>query len=284
MKMKIGLRAGHSDNCTGAIGILDEHDQMKLYYQSVKSVLEKYGHVIIDCNSNGSTASEELSEGANTANYNNVALFVSLHMNASNGQGHGTEALVSSTSSGAYSYANNLCINFSNLGFTNRGVKTSTGFYEMNHIAAPNIIFEICFCDSETDIAIYNKYSLEKLAYAFANALDNNIPKDALTLKFGWNQDSTGWWYCTDLDNQYYYKDVWKEIDKDWYSFDSRGYARESVWLNDKGKWYYLKDSCKMAKSESLWINSNCYCFDENGSLYVDSITADDQKVDDTEA
>lgn len=26
--MKIGLRAGHSDNCTGAIGIVDEHEEM----------------------------------------------------------------------------------------------------------------------------------------------------------------------------------------------------------------------------------------------------------------
>ena len=32
--MKIGLRAGHSDNCTGAVGIVDEHAQMKLYYSA----------------------------------------------------------------------------------------------------------------------------------------------------------------------------------------------------------------------------------------------------------
>lgn len=176
--MKIGLRAGHSDNCTGAIGIVDEHEQMKKYYAAVKSVFESYGHTVIDCNSNANTPGGELSEGANKANSNNVDLFISLHMNASNGQGHGTEALVSSTSSGAYGYANNLCSNFSALGFTNRGVKTSSGLYEMRHVAAPNIIFEICFCDSQTDIDIYNKYSWDQLAYAFCNAIDSNIIKD----------------------------------------------------------------------------------------------------------
>mgnify|MGYP001497772428 CR=1 FL=1 len=174
--MKIGLRAGHSDNCTGAIGIVDEHQQMKLYYAAVKAVLEKYGHIVIDCNSNGSTANAELSEGATKANNNNVDLFVSLHMNASDGQGHGIEAWVSSTSSKAYNYATNLCTNFSNLGFANRGVKTSTGLYEMNNVKAPNIIFEICFCDSQIDIDIFNKYSWDQLAYSFCNAIDNNIP------------------------------------------------------------------------------------------------------------
>jgi N-acetylmuramoyl-L-alanine amidase len=175
--MKIGLRAGHSDNCTGAIGIVDEHEQMKKYYSSVKAVFETYGHTVIDCNSNANTPGGELSEGAGKANNNNVDLFISLHMNASDGQGHGTEAWVSSTSSKAYGYAYNLCSNFAALGFTNRGVKTSNGLYEMNHISAPNIISEICFCDSQEDIDIYNKYSWEQLAYAFCNAIDSNIPK-----------------------------------------------------------------------------------------------------------
>ena len=35
-KMKIGLRAGHSGNSKGAIGIVDEHEQMKLYYGKIK--------------------------------------------------------------------------------------------------------------------------------------------------------------------------------------------------------------------------------------------------------
>lgn len=48
--------------------------------------------------------------------------------------------------------------------------------YEMNHIEADNIIFEICFCDSQKDIEIYNKYSWEQLAYRFCNAIDYNIP------------------------------------------------------------------------------------------------------------
>ena len=46
----------------------------------------------------------------------------------------------------------------------------------MKNIKAPNIIFEICFCDSKTDIDIYNKYSWEQLAHKLSNAIDGNIP------------------------------------------------------------------------------------------------------------
>lgn len=287
-KMKIGLRAGHSDNCTGAVGIVDEHNQMKLYYSAIKSVLEKYGHTVIDCNSNASSEGAELSEGATIANNNGVDLFVSLHMNCFNGSAHGVEALVSSESSGSYAYAQRLVDNFVAIGLTNRGVKCES-LYEMNHVSAPNIIFELLFCDSETDIAIYNQYSFEQLAYRFCNAIDSNIPvsggsnSSVSTTKLGWNQNSTGWWYCTDVANGYYYKDVWKLIDGEWYSFDGRGYARQKTWYKDK-LWYYLKDSCKMAKSEWLWIEGECYCFNKDGALYVSCTTPDGYKVDENGA
>lgn len=173
--MRIGLRAGHSPNCLGAMGLVNEHEQMKKYYVAIKTVLEKYGHVVIDCNSYGGSAGAELSEGAAKANSTTLDLFVSLHMNASNGLGHGTEALVSSSNSGAFTYAQNLCTNFGALGFTNRGVKFKQ-LYEMNNIKAANIIFETCFCDNSQDIAIYSKYSWEELAYRFCNAIDKNIP------------------------------------------------------------------------------------------------------------
>ena len=175
--MKIGLRGGHSSNCVGAVGILNEYEQMQQYFKYVRHLLTQYVHTVIDCNSNGSNANAELSEGAAKANAANVDLFVSLHMNASNGQGQGVEALVSSEASKALPYAPKLCTNFGSLGFTNRGVKYEK-LYEMNHIAAGNIIFEICFCDSETDMVIYKGCSWQLLAHRFCNAIDSNIPAD----------------------------------------------------------------------------------------------------------
>lgn len=173
--MKIGLRGGHSANCIGAVGIVNEYEQMQEFFKHISKVLTSYGHTVIDCNSNGNTEKAELSEGAAKANNANVDLFISLHMNAFDGSGNGTEALVSSENSKAISYARKLCENFSQLGFKNRGVKFQK-LYEMNHINAPNIIFEICFCDNQKDIQIYNQYSWEQLAYEFCNSIDCNIP------------------------------------------------------------------------------------------------------------
>lgn len=173
--MKIGLRGGHSANCIGAVGIVNEYEQMQEFFKHIRRILTSYGHTIVDCNSNGSTANAELSEGGLKANSANVDLFISLHMNAFDGTSNGTEALVSSATSRAYPYAKKLCDNFSLLGFKNRGVKFQK-LYEMNHVIAPNIIFEICFCDSQKDIEIYNKYSWEQLAYRFCNTIDSNIP------------------------------------------------------------------------------------------------------------
>ena len=183
--MKIGLRAGHSPNCLGAIGIVNEHEQMKKYYEVVKRILEKYGHTVVDCNSNASTANAELREGVNKANNSNVDFFASLHMNSFNGKANGTEVLVSSTSSKAYPYAEKLVNNFAELGFYNRGVKCEK-LFEMNNCKAPNIISEICFCDNKKDIDIYNKYSFEQLAYVFCNAIDSNIPKTVIAKTTGY--------------------------------------------------------------------------------------------------
>lgn len=181
--MKIGLRGGHSSNCIGAVGIVNEYEQMQKFYNVVAALLTSKGHTVVDCNSNGASAGAELSEGAAKANNANVDLFVSLHMNASDGQGHGVEAWVSSANSKAYSAAQRLCDNFSVLGFTNRGVKTSTGLYEMNNVQAPNIIFEICFCDNQTDISVYNNYSWDQLALTFCKSIDTNITDTTNTSK-----------------------------------------------------------------------------------------------------
>lgn len=108
--------------------------------------------------------------------------------------------------------------------------------------------------------------------------------KTIVETKLGWIQNSTGWRYCTDPIDQTYITNCWKEIDGEWYSFDSQGYARCNKWIQYKGKWYWLNNDCKMVKSKWEWIDGECYCFDDSGALYVDCITPDGYKVDKTGA
>lgn len=112
----------------------------------------------------------------------------------------------------------------------------------------------------------------------------DNVKKATSTHKLGWNKNDKGWWYRTSLEEGYYYKDTWKYIDGEWYSFDSEGYARSNKWLDDGGKWYYLKDTCKMARNEWLWIDGECYFFFSDGVMACNTITPDGYCVDETGA
>lgn len=94
----------------------------------------------------------------------------------------------------------------------------------------------------------------------------------------GWNQDSKGWLYS--YDGTDYYKDCWKEIGGDWYSFRPSGYARSSCWLQDKGIWYWLNEDCRMAKSGWLRIEDEWYYFAQQGALYTSCYTPDGYWVD----
>ena len=76
MIMKIRLRGGHSANCIGAVGIVNEYEQMQEFFKHISQLLTSYGHIVIDCNSNGVTANSELSEGSTKANNANVDLFI----------------------------------------------------------------------------------------------------------------------------------------------------------------------------------------------------------------
>lgn len=172
--MKIGLRGGHSPNCKGAMGILDEQLTMLILYKKVESILKQKGHTVINCCSDKNTISSDLSYGTTLANENYCDLFVSLHMNASSGHnGRGTEAWV--YRSGDYPVNQlglRLCNNFSKLGFINRGIKVNPSFHDLAKTTMPSLIFETCFCDNKSDVDLFNKYSLDTIALYIANAID----------------------------------------------------------------------------------------------------------------
>lgn len=180
--MKIGLRAGHSPNCRGAIKLRDEWACMDELYKHVEQALTQHGHTVINCNSSASTQGQELRDGASKANANNVDYFISLHMNSFNGNAHGVEAWTHSSTSRANAIAERLCKNFSTLGLYNRGVKYDfddgdLDYYEMKNVNAPNVIFETMFCDNKHDIEeVWSPTPYEKMGRLIANAIDPSIP------------------------------------------------------------------------------------------------------------
>lgn len=179
--MIIGIRDGHSPNCKGAIGLRDEQSCMRVLCNETMEILKKHGHKVVYCGSDASTEDGELSEGARKANSSNVDIFISLHMNSFNGQAQGTEALVAVNARNSIKeIAKRLCNNFASLGLVNRGVKEKN-LYEMKNVDAPNIIFEVCFCDNPHDInEIWSPTPYEKMALLIANAIDPTIKENEL--------------------------------------------------------------------------------------------------------
>ena len=129
--MVIGLRAGHSEKVRGASGVVDEWATMYKLYPIIVKYLNQLGHRVIDCNPYGATTvSGELSQGVAKSNAQAIYLFCSLHMNAYNGSAHGTECWIYSTSSKSKPAAQRIVATLASIGLTNRGVKTSTKYYE----------------------------------------------------------------------------------------------------------------------------------------------------------
>jgi hypothetical protein len=102
------------------------------------------------------------------------------------------------------------------------------------------------------------------------------------TWKLGWNESiSNGnWFYCTDVDNGYYYKSEWKLIKDEYYYFDDNGYAKENSWQLYQNKWYYLDRDCKMAKSKWISWKDEFYYVNEKGEMLTNCFTPDNYWVD----
>ncbi|WP_251861982.1 N-acetylmuramoyl-L-alanine amidase [Clostridium sp. Marseille-Q2269] len=172
--MKIGLRGGHSPNCKGASGYLDEQSCVRELYYKIKPLLEAQGHIVIDCNSNASSVNEELNQGTNKCNANNCDLYIPLHMNASNGQGNGVECWTySSSSSTANAIGNRICCNLASVGLQNRGVKHSTGLHDTRAVKGQTCLVEILFCDNKHDTDIWRNVGINKIANHIASAICN---------------------------------------------------------------------------------------------------------------
>lgn len=171
--MKIGLRGGHSPNCKGAMGYLDEQAEVRKVYYELAPMLQAQGHTVINCNSDEYSQSADLNKGTNTANANGCDIFVSIHMNASGGAGNGTECWLYDASNGTMNtIADRICENFAAKGFKNRGRKYNTGFHDLNATRMPAMIVETLFCDNSHDAGLYNALGAKGIAELIAAAIE----------------------------------------------------------------------------------------------------------------
>ena len=133
--MKINVHAGHNPDgkiACGAIGLIKESTDARNVTNAVITKLRKMGHTVYDCTvSNGTSQNDVLRKIVEKCNSHNVDLDVSIHFNAGaedekgNGKTCGTEVWVYTDKSTQKERAARICKAISELGFRNRGVKTS---------------------------------------------------------------------------------------------------------------------------------------------------------------
>jgi len=226
------------------------------------------------------TRANEANEIAKTTE---VELYIEIHINA--GGGSGPEVCVTGKSEVANQYAIKISDALASaLNLPNRGVKTRS-LIVLNRTVMPAILVECLFADSD-DTEVYNA---EVIARAIVSELVGADSYSDGEWKLGWNRNDVGWWYSTDTINKYYYtsQNGWQEIDSEWYIFDSRGYALQDSWYHDEKNnvRYYLDENCKMVRGSKdkplwLWIDGECYAFNEHGKMYCNCVTIDGYMVD----
>lgn len=268
---------------SGAVGKLNESNCTREIAPLVVSKLQLLGHEAIKLQVDESN-SRDFVVRTNQANSIGCDLFIEIHLNSGiNYSGDGVEVLTTSNSS-AISTASNISRAISSAtGITNRGHKTTNGLYVLNHTSMASCLVECCFVDGTN----WSNYNAEIIATAIVNGITGQ-DVNTTNRKLGWNKNSTGWWYCTDVENGYYYtsNNGWKEIDGKWYIFDSQGYTRQSMWYydDDTKYWYWLKEDCSMASNEWISYNDDSYYLGDKGGMYKNSLTPDGYTVDENGA
>lgn len=162
--MRFNVHAGHNADghigC-GAGGVFTESTAARQVKDVVIRLLRENGHEVFDCTvDDAPSVNDNLYQIVAKCNANAVDLDISIHFNASDGNGHGTEVLVYSSASASNDAAQNIVNSIAGLGFTNRGVKVRDGLYVLRRTKSPALLIECCFCDNWDDANIYNPDSM----------------------------------------------------------------------------------------------------------------------------
>lgn len=179
--MKIAVRGGHTERCTGSVGIIKELTEDRLVKDAVIKYLKQLGHTVLDVTPPVNYTSNEgtdLAYGVNKANSWGANMFVSIHFNNAyktyNGA-IGTEVCVYNK----FTEAQRVVDGIASLGFKNRGQKVQgNGLYELRETTMKSMIIEVCFVEATKDVEIYRKSGADKVGKVIAEAIANKKVPD----------------------------------------------------------------------------------------------------------
>ena len=175
--MTIGINCGHTASGPGygAVGIIKESEHTRLVGQALMGLLRSAGVAVVDCTIDSSdTQNEYLAAAVALANRQDLDWFISIHFNASKTHaGHGVE--VYTYEGRQYQDALDVCANLEGLGFANRGVKAGSGLYVIRKTKAKSMLIEVCFCDNQEDVSLYQGIGVQGIAGAIYKGIYKEV-------------------------------------------------------------------------------------------------------------
>lgn len=181
---KVTVHAGHNPSgkiACGASDLLDESTEARYITKKVIKLLRKNGIKAVNCTvNNGTSQSDVLRRICAKCNaVTDAGLHISIHFNsgrndrAGDGRTGGIEVLLTKNADDKGDVAKRICNQMSKLGFTNRGVKVTSGLYFLNHTKVPAILAEVCFVDDKDDYMLYTS-DRDDVAKAIVKAVLNH--------------------------------------------------------------------------------------------------------------
>ena len=243
------IHAGHNFKVPGASGIFSETEEDRKVKDAVISKLRQLGNTVYDCTDNdGATQSQNLTNIVRNCNAHNVDLDISIHFNASDGNGHGTEVYL--YGNGKHREAGERIVEeIAKLGFRNRGVKDGSRLYVVTNTKALALLIECCFCDNAEDARIYNA---EAMAAAIVKGITGQTVKPIHPAKAPTNGRHEIVVECTaDVLNRRKEPSLNAEI----VGKENKGYQNKIVEKRYNDGMWWFKDVA------GYWISSN-YCKD----------------------
>lgn len=179
---KVNIHAGHGldgkAGC-GSVGLIKESTEARYLVGKIVNKLKEQGIEVHDCTVNNGTGQRDILEKiVRKCNANDVDLDISIHFNSGrndrkgDGKTGGVEVWMRTDEGIKKTIGRKICNKLENLGFTNRGIKTTKSLYFLNHTKAPAILIEICFVDDKDDTKLYKQVK-NKIAEKICNLIIN---------------------------------------------------------------------------------------------------------------
>ena len=170
MLNRVVVSSGHGKYVRGACGILDEVDEARLIVECLAIALQKRGiDVVVFHDDVSKSQNENLNRIVDFHNSQARDLDISVHFNAYEqvSKPMGTECLYLTQ----FELAEQISEAIAGVGFIDRGAKKRTDLFFLNETAAPSILIEVCFVDSEADASVYYK-QFDAICECIADVLD----------------------------------------------------------------------------------------------------------------